>query len=499
MSAFDRARWLESAFEDSWQQAEDGWEPSQTEDPDGSERAQTKAPNPFRKANPFHESILNLWTPDGPAPALLINTTETDSGRRLVISPFQIEAQTKAAEVLQFPLWNRNLHKAGSPCHGTDISLSTAVSFSARFPWLTPAGSLTSDCGEDDASSTSRVVDGGYFDNSGVDTALDVITQIKEGLASTGATNDGLKVDIHLIILSTGEFPKRSGYGLGDALEPIRGLLSTRVARTPIAIGRAKRQLDDFRGEEAVPEEKARMEHVHEARFRNPIFTLPLGWRLSSLSRDIMEMQSGRFWDCDPNLTYNQEEQEFSNADCIQMLIYHQLNDSLGEELKLIDLGAKWRKEHAEMHASRRLDHEVFFRCYQEALKRAPILPVGAIAVLREVEPYPRLQRRQKLAIEQALRLWDSSPQFVDDRWLAFMLAVMEYETGALPYASDRFGGCMSDKCVRRLVQDRHWQGLYALAPNGNRYYNRGLTRTQGCKEIPGSSQRHGRANLRQS
>ena len=488
VSAFDRARWLEFAFEDSWQQAESGWEDSQAEDrqqaeEDGSEETQTKDPNPFRKANPFHESILNLWTPYGSAPALLINTTETDSGRRLVISPFQIEEQSNNPEVLQFPLWNRNLHKAGSPCHGTDISLSTAVSLSARFPWLTPAGSLTSDCGEDDASLTSRVVDGGYFDNSGVDTALDVITQIREGLSRTGTSfNDGLKIDLHLIILSTGEFPKRSGYGLGDALEPIRGLLSTRVARTPIAIGRAKRQLDDFRGEEAVPEEKARMEHVHEARFRNPIFTLPLGWRLSSLSRDIIEMQSGRFWDCDPNLTYNQEEQEFSNADCIQMLIYHQLNDSLGEELKLIDLGVKWRKEHAEMHAGRRLDHEVFFRCYQEALKRAPIPPVGAIAVLREGRFYPRLQRRQKLALEQALRLWDSSPQFVDDRWLAFMLAVIEYETGALPYASDRSGGCMSDKCVLRLIKSQHWDTVYAPAPNGNRYFHRGLIRLRDAK-----------------
>jgi hypothetical protein len=122
---FDRARWLEGAFEDSWHQAEESW--SRAGD------------NPFKRENPFKESVLSLWSPDGAAPALLINTTEVDSGRRLVISPFKIEKRGPVRgtpegpapwetilgpsgqmnrttllpegrpEVLQFPLWNQNL------------------------------------------------------------------------------------------------------------------------------------------------------------------------------------------------------------------------------------------------------------------------------------------------------------------------------------------------------------------------------------------------------
>src|SRR5262249_1721851 len=134
--AFDRARWLERAFEQGW--------------------TETGIPGP----NPFEQSFLKAWSPEGPAPALLINTTEADSGRRLVIAPFMVGALHKGV-VLQFPLWSGwNIALGRRFCHGHEISLSTAVSLSARFPWLTPAGTLTSDCTGIDMK-RSRLVDGG--------------------------------------------------------------------------------------------------------------------------------------------------------------------------------------------------------------------------------------------------------------------------------------------------------------------------------------------------
>ena len=283
--AFDRARWLERAFERGWTAA--------------------GLPGP----NPFEESALKVWSPTGAAPALLINMTESDSGRRVVVSPFSIG---DTWEVLQFPLRDRWTDNPRRRCHGREISLSTAVGLSARFPWLTPAGSLTTDCAPFGKPSKSRLVDGGYFDNSGVETAIDVINRIEGTLAlSDGRVGgkEGPRIALHLIVLTTSEFPTRSGYGLGDALEPVRALLSTREARTPITINRAVRQLATPPPSTTAADKSPELllDRLHEARFHNPIYQMPLGWRISKASRDIIDIQNGRFWDCDPELQLQAE------------------------------------------------------------------------------------------------------------------------------------------------------------------------------------------------
>jgi hypothetical protein len=386
-----------------------------------------------------------------------------------VISPFQIAKQQKNSEVLQFPLWDRNLFKEGSACHGLDVSLSTAVSLSARFPWLTPAGSLTTDCRETGAPPESRLVDGGYFDNSGVDTALDVIGQIKSGLAGqSDPSKHQLGIEIHLIILNTGGFPERVGYGLGDVLEPIRALLSTRVARTPIAINRARQQLE-------VSEPVGGIPHVHQASFHDPIYTLPLGWRISEPSRDIIERQSGRFWECNPDLTYNQQgDQDFSNADCIQLMIYHQLNETLDEELKQLEIGADWIKGHKLLEQPYpRLSHKDFERCYLEKLFGNVIAiwraarSAGRSGAKLSIAQWAALpqgnERGTRDAIEPILTLWDANPQNPDE-WLAYMLTIYDYDTGGV---ARRELGCLSDKCALHLHPGAgHWDP---------RYYERGF------------------------
>ena len=85
-------------------------------------------------------------------------------------------------EVLNFPLrkyWTSITRKL---CLGREMSLSTAVSLSARFPWMTPAGSLTIQC-QGSRPEQKRRRRRGYFDNSGVETALDVIDRIEGTLS----------------------------------------------------------------------------------------------------------------------------------------------------------------------------------------------------------------------------------------------------------------------------------------------------------------------------
>ncbi|MGE0627466.1 MAG: hypothetical protein AB7O43_06535 [Hyphomicrobiaceae bacterium] len=458
---FDRARWLDVAFEDAWKAAA------------------------IPGANPLKESTLKLWSPQGSAPALLINATESDSGRRLLISPFLVEKNQTNAEMLQFPLWNKNLHgrflsdfggktkfESRGPCQGRDIPLATAIGLSARFPWLTPAGSLTTDCNEAGKPVKTRIVDGGYFDNSGVDTAIDLIAQIVGKLEATSGKldgPDGPRIAIHLIVLTTGEYPKRTGYAMGDGLEPIRALLSTRSARTPIAINGAKRRLAVLnKVAETSPETglpKVQLPYIHEARFQDTIFRIPLGWRLSQASRDILGIQSGRFWDCDADAHHNQRKADLSNADCIQLMVYYQLEDSMQERLRVVSLGLASENLglRGEMPAYRIDD---FIKCYDSRLKTAAVEGREAIG----------LQPRQVTSIEAILRAASRPPWVRNEDWLAYVLALADRESGSLPL---RAGRCMTEKCtIRQLTRwstyAPHYKAQLAVEPNGNRYYERG-------------------------
>ena len=59
---------------------------------------------------------------------------------------------------------------------GPDIRLSTAALLSARFPIISPAGIIRA---EGDSAVGDRVVDGGYFENAGLTTAMDVARELR--------------------------------------------------------------------------------------------------------------------------------------------------------------------------------------------------------------------------------------------------------------------------------------------------------------------------------
>lgn len=477
---FDRARWLEKAFEEGWKEA-----------------------SGIEGENPFDQSYLKLWAAEGSTPALLINTTEADSGRRLIISPFLMEHEAREPEALLFPLWDQVVTRAGlhAPCTGRDIALSTAVGLSARFPWLTPAGSLTTDCNEKRNLQKTRIVDGGYFDNSGVETAIDVIDRIERELARSDGRMEldgktGPKIDLHLIVLTTSEYPERGAYGLGDAMEPIRALLSAREARAPIVISRASRRLATR--EPPAPDETAalgwlpelELDRLHAARFRNPIYRTPLGWRLSKATQSVIDIQTGRFHDCSADLKLRQTDQEnFSNADCIQLIVYHQLNETMASELTTMRGAEMWRRKQPPSTIPPPSWREPFLVCYDNALRRDSMEAYRkSLELLRsgtaKLEPDrlfvpERLQRRQRDAFDQILRLWNETPAMQNPRWLAYMLAVVEQETGGVPF---REGGCLSEKCsirtLEKLEQTLHSSAIQqVLKPDekGRRYYGRGF------------------------
>jgi hypothetical protein len=191
---FDRARLLESSLEEAWA------------------RAMPSGPNPWQA------SFRSLWRPEGATPALVLNTTLTTSGGREFIAPFKLEPPTA----------RQSGNFVGAKI---DLPLSTAIGVSARFPWVTPAAII----GEGEGK--LQVADGGYFENSGIETAHDLIRALQG--SHNGPAAHILTVEINgrpvtvafrLLTIRGEGIPPFKTYS-GEVLAPIRTLLAARENR----------------------------------------------------------------------------------------------------------------------------------------------------------------------------------------------------------------------------------------------------------------------------
>ncbi|WP_416674946.1 patatin-like phospholipase family protein [Egbenema bharatensis] len=243
---WDRASGLEVAFENAW----------------------NRLPGQEERENPFKRSFYQHWQPEGIAPALVLNTTVVENGKRLVISPFKIELPTQENIVLD----ERSL----------DLKLSTAAGLSARFPFVTPVGWYQ----RSNDGSKSRLADGGYFDNSGIPTTID----IGRTLQKLDGYGESFKL-VYLAIVdqqdSSIEPPKSSG--LNEVLSPVRTLFGARVARSLSAIELSSYTLNDG------------VTDPFQLNFRTLVLqkvdpqmqiNLPLGWQLSTTSKAFIAEQT---------------------------------------------------------------------------------------------------------------------------------------------------------------------------------------------------------------
>jgi len=232
LSLPDRATYLESAWEKAW-------------------RGSTES-------NRFEESFRGLWDDAGASyrvPSLFLNGTWVDDGGRAVTSNLRPASTTfvKLDDLVA--------------SFGKRMRLSTAVHMSARFTWVSPSGTVR--IGDQDR----RIVDGGYFENSGALTAAEIVSVILE-IDPT--------VEIHALIITNyprhPENPERTPSKLAwaerilpETFSPIRALFMTRMARGFHA--------DRF-FEEAVEDRVFRF-HLPQIGAEE----VPLGWMLSSETR----------------------------------------------------------------------------------------------------------------------------------------------------------------------------------------------------------------------
>ena len=239
------------------------------------------------------QDFFASWPRDGDVralPALLLNGTSVASGKRIVTSNLRLAGHLTDA----YDFFAR--------CR-MGISMSTAANNSARFPIIGPAGTLRPDKGEtpgcDFDRPFDRIVDGGYFENFGATTALDLL----RALAAAPCHRDATGCDYELIVIQISSDPgypgvetetkqatragqehraKAPGSFASELLAPVQTLLQTRNARGVLAA----QSLHDW----VV---KAARGDFIEFRLVTPEGESdpPLGWVLSDSARKTIDCQ----------------------------------------------------------------------------------------------------------------------------------------------------------------------------------------------------------------
>lgn len=276
-------------------------------------------------------AFADMWRPHGAVPALVLNTVEEHSGYRVPVAPFSIRAPgLRVFSDFVVP--------------GEAPDLIEAAVLSARFPVITAPGTLKvrkdapvfnvnadpdgkADCGAvrcdpllfddlPDTPFTTHFYDGGYADNSGVETALDIL----EDIAFLTNDPDFGPLKVHLIQLGGLYSEPQSAPRFNDLISPISALNRARTARSRINRCRSERANPDAedinpflcgRGvapgpvaEESLLEmfgyEVAIHHSILDARQRS----VPLGWRLSKTARTYIRETiagAGTSGECGPD------------------------------------------------------------------------------------------------------------------------------------------------------------------------------------------------------
>jgi len=204
------------------------------------------------------------------------------------------------------------------------VPLSTAAVLSARFPWVTPTAwyyarpeterpPALDDCAPPNKR-LAKVSDGGYFESSGVATALDLAHSLQNIIMERG-----LNVEIKLVILTSGGFASDTADGLDEALDPIRTMLNASEARGYIEVGRAERA--DFA--RAATESGS----VLKLKLEEYGYPLPLGWSLSDVTRLLIQFQTGELNPCERKSGPRQAPKtlELNTSSCVISFIATQL------------------------------------------------------------------------------------------------------------------------------------------------------------------------------
>ena len=178
-------------------------------------------------------------------PLWFANGTDATTGNRVITTP--IGAPDRQGNMSPWPFRGaRDFHTL----MGGDVSISTAINNTARFPYLEPFGEMLP---LDDKKQVGSLVDGGYFENEGLQTALDLAEWLAAQSATMGrpvqpiivqATGDGEadvgQTDVMTCTnVSDGSFIPDDQHSAWQILAPLIGLYHVRGGHSAVLLRQA--------------------------------------------------------------------------------------------------------------------------------------------------------------------------------------------------------------------------------------------------------------------
>jgi hypothetical protein len=219
---------------------------------------------------PFDEHWRNAQ-----GPALVLNTTWVETGFRAAFAPSGMQLHAAGDGTLY----------AFSDFHqDATVNLIQAAVASARFPLIAPAWPYPQSNGH-----LWNFVDGGYADNSGATTALEIYKSLDKSLQ--GSADLRSRIDLRLIVLTDAaadpQLSKINGRGFNDTLAPITALLNVRSQLASRAVTQATSFMSEIAGQ--AGDSKILLVKLEQRAFR-----LPLGWEISHAENDVVKFMLGR-------------------------------------------------------------------------------------------------------------------------------------------------------------------------------------------------------------
>jgi len=171
----------------------------------------------------FDKNITEVFDYTGALPILYITSTKVDDGMPGLISTVQLSTDSKRNDILNI------IDSIQVDDERLNLKLSTAAILSSRFPYVSPAGKIK----------RNYYVDGGYFDNSGAGTILELLGEMNKLFEDSSKYRD--KFSFHILHNSNAEVlpkPSKNIHPLtNDLLAPLLTLAGMQGASTSISNG----------------------------------------------------------------------------------------------------------------------------------------------------------------------------------------------------------------------------------------------------------------------
>ena len=239
-------------------------------------------------AVPFNEH----WSVNSRGPALLLNTTWSETGYRVGFAPFPLYASSEGT------LYNFEEIAARAAVRR---SLIEAAVVSARVPGIVPAWHFDP-LPNDGRRQRWNFVDGGYVDNSGSTSAVEIYEQIAKIKGKLP-----FQIDLRLVLLTNSESaldPARlHGSSYSDTVAPLKALLAVRSQLSSRAIAETIKRLApgvQRRGLTARETDREMDSAVWLVNLEQGAFPLPLGWKISRITNVVVGYMLGRPEWCRP-------------------------------------------------------------------------------------------------------------------------------------------------------------------------------------------------------